>query len=68
VLPEKLVHRELTRRLVRPPAKQVRAMPEAVAGEMVVLNFDDQLGLQVQPLAAKAKRFPHVLCVGTRKS
>src|SRR5688500_8475127 len=41
----------LTRRFVRSPADECRAMPEAAAGEMIVLHFHDQLRLERLPLS-----------------
>ena len=38
-----------SRRLVRPPAQQPRAVAEAVAGEMVVADLDDELRLERLP-------------------
>src|SRR5690606_27550936 len=43
-LPLELVERTLLRRFVRPPAEQPGAVAEAVAGEVVVGDFDHQRG------------------------
>ena len=45
----KLVHRALSGRFVRPPAEQFRPVPKAIPGDVVVLNFDDELGFQGLP-------------------
>src|SRR6476660_7573414 len=50
--PRDLIERALSRRLIGPPAEQMRAMPKAIAREVVVLNFDDQLRPQRLPLGA----------------
>src|SRR5438552_13545910 len=46
-----LIHRALARRLVRAPPHQPRAVPEAVAAEMIVTNLDDELGPERLPFA-----------------
>src|SRR6185437_6158148 len=43
--------RALPRRLVRPPAQEPRAVPEASAGHLVVAHLHDQYGLHGAPLA-----------------
>src|SRR4051812_29657295 len=47
-----LIHRALLRRLVRSPAEKLRAVAEPPLGEVVVLNFDDQLRVERFPFAA----------------
>ena len=46
----------LVRPLVGPPAHEARAVAEAVAGDVVVLHFGDQLELQRLPLRAALGR------------
>ena len=45
-----LLHRALRRFLIRPPTQKLRPVTEAAAGEVIVLDFDDQLGSQRVPL------------------
>src|SRR5262245_18221513 len=51
-----LIHRALPRRLVRPPAQKFRPVAKAVAGEMIVSNFDHELRLERLPPRGAAGR------------
>src|SRR5688572_10573836 len=58
-----LLHRALARRLVRAPAKEGRAVTEAAAAEVVVADFDDELGVERLPFGA-ALRAPAARAAG----
>jgi hypothetical protein len=52
LLLRELIHRTLGGRFVGPPPKQLGAMAETIAGDMIVADFDDE---------GRLKRMPDVL-------
>src|ERR1044071_6541982 len=50
-----LIERALFGSLVRPPAQQPRAMAKAVAGEVVVFNFNHEFGAERLPFVGASR-------------
>src|SRR3954469_6519000 len=67
-----LIQRALPRRLVRTPAQDRGAVAETFAAEMIVTDFDDQLGFQRTPLrgtfGGPAARAPRRVAGESRRS
>src|SRR5690348_18388469 len=51
-----LLERALARRLVGPPAQELRAVTKAIAGKMVVADFDHKLRLERLPFGRALRR------------
>ena len=49
-----LLERALPGRLVRPPAHELRAVPEPAGGDVIVAHLDDELGPQRLPFRARS--------------
>ena len=49
LLLRELIHRTLCGRFVGSPPKQLGAMAETIAGDMIVADFDDEYGLKRMP-------------------